>query len=416
MKQLLRYSTPAQSYEYYGQQRAQRAHTASSAAHRRGAHHGGASISADWNNEELTTLLSNSSDYKMLVRSWLEQRVWAIDVPLSALSATHPIRTESERAFRAIAPPPTISRITDGYTAHPLTSALPFSVGPLNLTFSTTGALSSVLHRPSTHQWASAEHALGEVIYQTFDEAHSYDAFLREYISFDMDAPGADQYPRYDFGKRGLDASAAPAVQLVRPTVRNRSLWARVPGAEGYDASFVVEFDYARELWTKYGAPQSSALLVHVNASALSLHFVLINVNKTRTRIPEAGWLSFNPLNPANVTAHVNKIDSWVDLGQPVMGNGSAHLHVVSERGVRLPGSVLGRSPDVGLVCVGYPPTPFPTPLGRIVGNPGAFSFNLFNNIWGTNYPMWYPFIDEDLSQQYRVDLQLLLPTREHSQ
>ena len=26
----------------------------------------------------------------------------------------------------------------------------------------------------------------------------------------------------------------------------------------------------------------------------------------------------------------------------------------------------------------------------------------------GTNYPMWYPFADEDHSQQYRVDLQLL--------
>ena len=69
-----------------------------------------------------------------------------------------------------------------------------------------------------------------------------------------------------------------------------------------------------------------------------------------------------------------------------------------------------GSSLDVALICVGYPPTPFPTPLAAIVGNRGAFAFNTFNSVWGTNYAMWYPFVDEDASQQYRVEVRLQRP------
>ena len=171
MKQLLRYSSSNQSYEYYS-----------------------------WNNHNLTTLLRNNTDYHMLVRSWIEQREWAIDIPLSALPSSHPIRTEAAREFRAIAPPLSISHLTEGFTRHPLLPRSAFSVNGLNLTFSSlTGALVSLVHTASKHEWASDSHQLGEVLYQTFDEAHSYNTFLQEYISFDMDTPGADQYPPVRF-------------------------------------------------------------------------------------------------------------------------------------------------------------------------------------------------------------------------
>ena len=99
---------------------------------------------------------------------------------------------------------------------------------------------------------------------------------------------------------------------------------------------------------------------------------------------------------------------SWVDLAQPVMGNGSAHLHVVGERGVRLAGKMEGSSPDVGLICVGYPPTPFPTPLQSIVGDPGAFAFNTVNNIWGDKRTAHSPTAHHDSTVQYSVVLRAL--------
>ena len=256
-------------------------------------------------------------------------------------------------------------------------------MGGLNLTFSPeTGALTSLLHVASGHEWAGVDHQLGAVIYQTFDEAHSYDTFLSEYISYDVNAPGADQYPHFDFGKDGVDAAASPEVLVVHPTVRSSSVWLRQPGLDGYDASFIVELDYGGDLHTKYGAPNSSTLLLSVNSTGLQLHYTLVHWNKTRTRLPEASWLSFNPRNKAGRTAEVWKVDQWVDLAAGVMGNGSAHLHVVQQRGVRVAGAMEAGSPDVGLVCIGYPPTPFPTPLAAIVGEPAAFAFNTHNNIW----------------------------------
>ena len=355
VKQLLRYSTDSLKFEYYS-----------------------------WTNDNLTHLLRTNADYHTLVHSWMEQRHWAIDIPLSALPPDHPIRVAAPAAFRAIDPPPLTRNATEGYTRYPLRPLHPFTVGSFNLTFSpTTGALQSLIHLPTQAQYADAGHPLGEVLYETFDEAHSYDTFLSDYISFDMDAPGSDQYPRYDFGKAGLDASAAPEVQVVRPRVRDGVVWLRRPGVvEGYDASFLLELDYADvQLTTKYGAPNITRVWVHVDGTEGRLRWVVVNVNKTRTRIPEAGWLVFNALNARNETIEVSKVSSWVALGEGVMGNGSAHLHVVGDEGVRLAGKVQGRSLDVGLICVGYPPTPFPTPLQRIVGNPGAFSFNLFNNV-----------------------------------
>ena len=254
MKQLLRYSDNTLKYEYYS-----------------------------WNNENLTTLLRTNADYHTLVYSWEEQRNWAIHIPLSALPDSHPIRKGAVQEMHAIQPPPSPSSLLDGFTRHSLQAMQPFAVGGLNLTFSAeTGALVSLLHLASGHNWADATHQLGEVIYQTFDEAHSYNTFLSEYISFNMDVPGSDQYPRYDFGKRGLDASASPEVLVVHPAVRNHSVWVRQPGLHGYDATFIVELDYTTELTTKYGAPNSSSLILSVNATGLTLHYTLVNWNKTR--------------------------------------------------------------------------------------------------------------------------------------
>ena len=159
----------------------------------------------------------------------------------------------------------------------------------------------------------------------------------------------------------------------------------RVPGEDGSDATLILPLLYPADVHSQYGAPLLSFLTVHIadsSSSSPSLRFVLVQHNKTRTRIPEAGWLSFHPLNSAGQVAAVHKLDSWLELSEGVLGNGSLHLHAVSaEGGVRVRHLLQARSPDVALVCIGYPPTPFPTPLASIVGDGGAVSFNLFNNM-----------------------------------
>ena len=52
--------------------------------------------------------------------------------------------------------------------------------------------------------------------------------------------------------------------------------------------------------------------------------------------------------------------------------------------------------------------TPYPTPL-IVASDADGFAFNLFNNVWGTNYIMWYPFLAEDASIRYRFSIDLEL-------
>ena len=359
VKQLLRYSDPVTGGEYH-----------------------------NWTNADLTAFLAtNNSDYYTLVQSWFEQRAWAIDIPLSALPASHPIVQKAAIEFAAIHPPLTLPT-PDGYHSHTAAEGetVALSVGWMNVSFSSDhGTIVSLVDTRSGQQYAGPHNELGAVWYQTFDEAHSYDTFLSQYISFDMDVPGSDQYPRYDFGKNGLDRSAQPVAQSVQPRLLNRTVYWKSPGNGGFDASVLLWSAYeSEELLTKYGAPQLSIVVIDVNLTTASLHYRVLNVNKTRSRIPEALWLSFNPLNPTNQSTTVHKLTSAIDLSLPVLNNGSAHLHAVNERGVLVDGLLAARSLDVALVCVGYPPTPFPTPLHTIVGNRAAFAFNLWNNIWGT--------------------------------
>jgi hypothetical protein len=45
---------------------------------------------------------------------------------------------------------------------------------------------------------------------------------------------------------------------------------------------------------------------------------------------------------------------------------------------------------------------PLPSPP---VTDMNGVSFNLYNNVWETNYIFWYPYKEEDASRRYRFSL-----------
>ena len=50
--------------------------------------------------------------------------------------------------------------------------------------------------------------------------------------------------------------------------------------------------------------------------------------------------------------------------------------------------------------------SPFPTPLID-ANDVKGIGFVLFDNIWGTNYPVWYPYDDVDKNMTYRFSIML---------
>jgi hypothetical protein len=62
------------------------------------------------------------------------------------------------------------------------------------------------------------------------------------------------------------------------------------------------------------------------------------------------------------------------------------------------------RSADVPCVSTGKP-SPFPTPRDMVPDMREGVAFNWFNNIWSTNYVLWYPFTPEDRNLKARFSM-----------
>jgi len=89
-----------------------------------------------------------------------------------------------------------------------------------------------------------------------------------------------------------------------------------------------------------------------------------------------------------------------------IVRNGSFHFHVAEKLQIQLASnSVITLEPiHSSLVQLGKM-SAFPTPL-ELPKLEGAH-FNLVNNIWGTNYIMWYPFLkkDENLRFDFKMEI-----------
>jgi len=168
------------------------------------------------------------------------------------------------------------------------------------------------------------------------------------------------------------------------------------------------------EVWSEWNvdhsslAPSSAAASAAAAAppyAATALRLQMTWLNKAATKLPEAGWVLFNPAEASlaepsgdGFTLETEKLSTFLDAID-VVPRGSVNLF--SADGMRCNStsddgtvrSITARSVDAPFVGIGTP-WPFPTrDSSRVEGAP-AFQFNLFNNIWGTNYPQWYPFVD----------------------
>ena len=340
----------------------------------------------NWDNKAFKSHLS-TPPFQDMVNSWVEQRLWGIDYALEALG-DHPLLPAIQVQLDLLHFDGVVS--TTGYQREDIISArfvLPVKGGTISIQFDdTTGG---IVHfsdsRISTESMASSSHPLAQVMYQTFTNK-SYDAFLNQYLYT------RTSWAYRDFGKYGMNMST---LQVASPTIKK--LWSKLH-KEKMEYTFLLQLAFTSdELVSEYGAPEMMWLEVGISNDTL-LNMVLYIVNKTATRLPESLSVFFDPPLQDNTKMFVTKLDSLVPVDS-VLHNGSQHLHASQTVTYTKPPMTL-LSLDTSLLCVGYP-TPFPTPPSKPAINDG-FSFNIFNNIWGTNYVMWYPYLEEDKNSKYR--------------
>lgn len=245
-----------------------------------------------------------------------------------------------------------------------------------------TGALNKLMTTETDRRWADRAHPLGLLRYQTFDQA-DYDRFLDQY-NLELDDPAVAAWAIPDFSKPGIDRSGARSAwytpQLVRLSRKD----------EEETTFFLAELTFPDEAVTLFGCPALITMEWRLPADRPSAELRLQWFEKQACRLPEALWLTLQPIGSSRGAWALEKMGDWIDPGE-VLRHGARQLHAVG-RGARLRmpegGALWFDTLDAPLVAPGAPA--LLTHRNRKPHMGGGIHVNLHNNVWGTNFPMWY--------------------------
>jgi len=220
---------------------------------------------------------------------------------------------------------------------------------------------------------ADADHPLFQLWGETFSKA-DYSRFYKEYNRGDYD------WARQDFTKPGLPKSLKH--QILQPKIKGIYHHSLRHG-EKYLLVMTMPSNDAT------GMPDEIYLTYYFGHDAPRIAVTLDWFGKFPARIPHAIHFSCRPLEAE--TGHWN----FSKLGEPiepanVVVNGARNLHAMDEAITcrTADGALVFRSFHAPLVALGKPRMlHFDNQLPDLTQ---GIHYNLYNNLWGTNFPMWY--------------------------
>ena len=261
-------------------------------------------------------------------------------------------------------------------TAKRLSSHTPIRIGSSQVVVADDGSIASLRTADGTESVKGE--GIGAYRYESFS-AEDYDAFHHQY-NRNFDA-GRD-WILADYGKPGMEA--------VQPKVEHRLCKGRLKNLVRLDGPATVELcaTLEAEEESPRGAPRCVQILYRFSKEGKLLEMTLAWSRKEATRLPEALWLSVGLQTEAGGTWRMLKLSQELPLNSTV-SKGARSIHAVEglvyeNKGRRLLVENLD-SPLVSLsrrklLC-------FDDELPQV---DGVFHFNLYNNIWNTNFPLWY--------------------------
>jgi hypothetical protein len=312
-------------------------------------------------------------NFQKFESSWDEQREY-VDQAVGVLDTSGAgLKEAAQRALQAIEPrKPDLT----GWRPIPTDDPLPlFETAQFRLAFDERGAITLLEDKAEGWNWAGAENPLGLFVYQTFSQA-DYDRFYRQYI---INKGQVAVWAVDDFTKPGIERAHAIAGEWT--PVLERLYQRRVDGEE----QFLLQLALPRETTQWFGGAEALFLRVSLPEDEPALTLDLQWFDKPACRLPEASWFSFVPNVPDPQSWKMEKMGEWISPLEVVRG-GNRHLHAVGH-GVSCQGLSIA-SLDAPLVAPGkrslldfnnYQPN-----LRQ------GMHFLLHDNLWGTNFPMWY--------------------------
>ena len=313
----------------------------------------------------------NTKNYQVVEFSWQEKRQDLFD-GIAALPA--PLRDEAQSSIAALAPArPEMTGLLHQTDKDIETEHFILKFDP------DTGAIHRLRNKQTGREWASPDHPLALFSYQTLSET-DYKNFMAAYLTTKAD------WAWKDFGKPNIERFGARSQswspKLTELRVQRITAGHRVIARMQIDDSEALQSGRAAFPGTMY------LELIMTDAEPV-VHLNFYYFDKLATRMPEALWLTFNPVitDPSGWM-----MDKSGQTGSPfdVVAAGSRHLHAVTKgfgyKDDR--GSLEIETLDAPLIALGEK-----SPLNFSRSQPDLSSgvhCGLFNNAWGTNYIMWF--------------------------
>lgn len=327
-------------------------------------------------------------NFQKFQRSWVEKRRY----PQEAVNALADLSLAEEARCRLAALRPQVPQLADW---QPFTDSDAVQHwGDLSFHFNrVSGALDDLKMRNGNEEWqiANADHPLGWLRYQTFSAA-DYARFFSQYI---LPSAQDNGWAVEDFTKPGLEA-AQPLSRFWQPEMVERFLY-ETGGEKRYLFHLTAESPSERD----YGCPHDFWLRYAFPAEGKRIEIELQWFHKQACRMPEAVWFSFCPVATEEWEWQVEKMGQEVSPLE-VVPFGNRHLHASGKYVAwrRASREIRISSLDAPLVCPGEPSLlNFTNDQPQIVA---GMHFNLLNNLWGTNFPMWF---EEDCRFRFTFSL-----------
>ncbi|MGN1027728.1 MAG: DUF5054 domain-containing protein [Faecousia sp.] len=295
----------------------------------------------------------SSERFRLMERSWQEQRQY---VRNGCDAFPEEIRPRAEAVLAQV-------RRLPGETAG-AEAVLPeqlLRIGQFGVAVDDTGAVCRLEWDGRT--WADEAHPLCRFLYEAFSEKE-FDRFRQQYVRSD------ESWAIEDFGKIGME----------KANDRYRGYSMTLTGLWRRGDTLMVKGRTQPEAFERFGCPEEFELLLSFREGEIHGDFAWFR--KPANRIAEALWLGFCP--KAKLRA-VHKLGAWIDP-MDVVDGGNKRMHVTQD-GVRWEGLSL-QGVDTGLISVGGPSLLYFSNEAPSLEK-GVW-FNLYNNVWGTNFPMWY--------------------------
>ena len=320
--------------------------------------------------------------YQVVRSSWAEKRADLLDA-VATLPA--PLREQATDRIRGLEPaePPTegLSPLASGQRIE--TRHFEIALDPQ------TGAIVRLRSKKTGREWASERQPLALFSYQTLSK-NDYDRFFDAYLK-----SHADWAPK-DFGKPNIERFGARS-RTWTPTVAEIRQ-AKEAGVHRILARLAIRDAESERLGT-VAWPQTMYLDLRMPDAEPVVECDFSWFGKTANRLPEALWLTFQPIAPDPRGWQLDKAGSPISPFDVVTG-GNRNMHAVLS-GLRYKDprdSLEIRTLDAPVVAIGERSPVYFSRNQPVLSN--GFHFSLFNNGWGTNYIQWF---GENMRFRFRI-------------